>query len=303
MSDFSNDLAEICEGSAGILLHGSSPKPADSSPIPYWEQDRQAMETGLGSDEPHRWINTCVSKYLSESANQLLALGALLRAETVAASLDPLVRAIIERVGAVNWLIEPGGTTRKRVIRSGLSFLVCLQHYRDALSMLEGPKDHRTKLKAEQRRISELMPKWFAIDRPPTDPDDENSKLTMDPRLWVIESEKYPGLTDLAGLGLDGSNVTANLAAGSYYGFSGFAHPNVVFGQEHQSVATDGAITFTYPNQDLEKTIRFAVGSFGEGLKRRAAYYEADEEGVVKKVDELSDRLDSISALPDKPCS
>jgi hypothetical protein len=317
---FVDQLADICEDTANVLLLGDAPNGPDTTPTPYWEADRQAIEAEFGSDEPYTWINACVSTYLSEAANQLLAIAGLLRTETVTATLDSVERSLIERVGAVNWLLEEDKelteegdeqteienyrtAVRKRVARSGLSFLVSIQFYRDALSGLEGdgPRSaHRTVLKTEQSRISELMIGWFKdhLERPPVDPDDESSKPTKDPTRWKIDGEGYPTFTRLAQLAFQRYGIDARMAAAIYDALSGFTHPNVVFGQEHQNIDGDGHITFTYRDEDLEKSIQQVICAFGDAVKRRAQYYDADPAGVIDKMDAVFNRLGEISVLP-----
>ena len=94
-----DELARICDEAARVFLDGLPAVPSDATPTPFWELDRGDIEASIGSDEPHRWIHEIVSSCLSEAANELLAIGALLRCATVTASLDPLVRAVVERAG------------------------------------------------------------------------------------------------------------------------------------------------------------------------------------------------------------
>ena len=43
------------------------------------------------------------------------------------------------------------------------------------------------------------------------------------------------------------SGIDRGTAAGTYdEGYSGFTHPNVIFGNEHKHVYDDGSITFRY---------------------------------------------------------
>jgi hypothetical protein len=69
------------------------------------------------------------------------------------------------------------------------------------------------------------------------------------------------------------------------------------FGREHL-LAVDGRLTISYDESDLEKAVRFAVGAFGEGVKRWACYFEADQDAVIANIDALFDKLRAISVLP-----
>jgi hypothetical protein len=296
--EFTDQLATICEGAAHVYLgRGLQAAAADSTPAPFWEADRRGIVESIGSDEPCGWIDECVSVYLAEAANQLLAIGILLRGRTVAASLDPLVRALIERVGVVNWLLDEGITPRQRAIRGGLAWIVSLQAYCEALARLGADRETRRVFRAERSRLDQLLSEWFTIDRPATGPCDPESRPTTDRFQWRIEGETYPTFTQLAQRALARGNIDNGVAAGTYDGYSGFSHPNVIFGQEHKTVHSDGSITFRHRFIDIEKSVRFAVGSFSDGLSHCVCYFEADQLRTIGDMGEILARLESISVV------
>ena len=126
---FSDELADICKAAAGVFLgRGLQSRDAESEPVPVLvSTNDEPFKDSIGSDEPTNWISECVSVYLAEAANELLAIEVLLRSRVVAASLDPLVRAIIERTGVVNWLLDEKAQPRQRSIRGSLAWIVSVQ--------------------------------------------------------------------------------------------------------------------------------------------------------------------------------
>jgi hypothetical protein len=295
-----DELARICDEAARVFLDGLPAVPPDATPTPFWELDRGDIEASIGSDEPHRWVHEIVSSCLSEAANELLAIGALLRCATVTASLDPLVRAVVERAGLVNWVLDHEATARQRAIRSGLEVVVSLQHYRQAMVRLGADNEHRSFLRREQSRLNHLLEDWFEVERPPSDPADESSKPTKDVTLWVIEGECYPSLTKIAELGMGRGHVDAGLAAGSYGVLSGFSHPSLFFGQEHRNVGEDSTVTYTYRYIDLEKLTRLGVLTFMDGVRHWLGYYCANQATAIERTDAIATALDSIS-IPGEP--
>ena len=302
VGDFADKLASICEDAAhAFLRRGVGFAPPDSVPTPLWERERQEIEADLGSDEPFGWINECVSTYLAESANILLAIAALLRARAVTASIDPLVRSTIERVGVVNWLLDNDETItpRKRSIRGSLAWIISLQHYCETLARMGAPERHRKVFRIERKRLDGLILTWYEVERPPETPDDPGSSPSTDRTKWTIEGETYPTFTRLAQLAMARSNVSSGIAAGIYDGHSGFSHPNVIFGNEHRTVSDDGLITFVYRMKDLEKAVRIAMGTFGIGVSHSVSYFDAEPQQVIAQMNEVSDRLAAISVLSD----
>jgi hypothetical protein len=172
---------------------------------------------------------------------------------------------------------------------------VSLNPYVTALKKIKGSAAHQEHFKEQQALIETSVSGWFGE---PTQPDDpETSEPTTDRAKWIYENESYPGFNKLCKLSLERSNLTKSIASAMYDVLSGFTHPNVFFGNEHVVVA-DGRLTLSYDEPDLEKTVRYAVGAFGEGLKRWAIYFETEQESVMSRIDALSDKLDEISVLP-----
>ena len=208
-----DELARICDEAASCFWMAFRPFLETRRRRHSGNSIEGTSRRRLEADEPHRWVHEIVSSCLSEAANELLAIGALLRCATVTASLDPLVR-VVERAGLVNWVLDHEATARQRAIRSGLEVVVSLQHYRQAMVRLGADNEHRSFLRREQSRLNHLLEDWFEVERPPSDPADESSKPTKDVTLWVIEGECYPSLTKIAELGMGRGHVDAGLAAG-----------------------------------------------------------------------------------------
>lgn len=74
------------------------------------------------------WVADATSMYVIEAAHQMRATGVLVASGTVTASLDPLVRAVVERVGRVKWILNPDIQPEHRGARAGLEFGVSMAH-------------------------------------------------------------------------------------------------------------------------------------------------------------------------------
>lgn len=297
---FARQLAEICDDAAGLVLRGPRPtnpdEVEDPTALPY-EAERRYFLDEFGSDEASAWIGETTSTYLVESAHLCVAIAQLLRAGTVAVAIDPLVRAIIERIGRVVWVLDPEATPKERAARAGLEMTVSQQHYRASIDQLADSKAPKREAREELVRLRGLLDEWFDVDRPPVDPFDASSDPTPQIDQWSVESQTYPNYADATARVV--SDGPRRKAIGSYGGLSGFSHPNVVFSREHRHIDADGAVTYSYPAMDLEKATRFAAFVMLNGARRWAAYFEASKDELQQRIDELGARMDEISVLGD----
>jgi hypothetical protein len=292
--DFILNLSEICERMAAITFDGLTLTPQDSVPTPLWERDRRAIEAELGTDLSQTWMYNAVTVYLLEAGYELNAIASLMKSESQQASIYPLVRAIVERTGVVNWILSEDATHRQRALRSSISYLVSINPYVKALNALKVEQEHQAEFRKQQELIETLMTQWFGEPTKPDDP--KTSEPTSDRTQWEYEGESYPGFNKLCKLSLERSNLTKSLASAMYDVLSGFTHPNLFFGREHL-LAAEGRIFLAYGESDIEKITRFALGAYGEGVKRTACYFQEDPDEAITTVDMLSDEVDAISVL------
>lgn len=89
-----------------VLTAGMSAVAAEDDMDAFYGRDRLLLKRELGSDEPAKWIHSTVGSYLAEAAHELRAVAALLRGRIVTASIGPLARAIVERIGVTSWVLE-----------------------------------------------------------------------------------------------------------------------------------------------------------------------------------------------------
>jgi hypothetical protein len=294
-NDFADQLAALCDETADIWFDGLNKADQNAVPTPFWELDRRAIEAELGSDIPNVWLYNCLFVYLLESAYELSAIGSQLRTRKYQASIFPLVRAIIERTGAINWILNETATPRQRALRSCLAYVVSIDPYVKALNGIKAPKQDQEKFQEERAILEAATAGWFGLPTQPIDPDTSNP--TMDRKKWIYEGESYPGFNRLCKLSLERGNLTRSVASAMYDVMSGFTHPNVYFGREH--LLSDGSqLILDYDDKDLERPVSYALAAFGESLKRWSTYFEADTDSVISRVDASFQVLDEISVLP-----
>jgi len=218
---FPLQLADICFAAADLVLEPiAAPSKPDADPEPQWACEQRMWAQERGTTEPTDWVTTASTTYVIEAAHQVRAIGVLLASGAVTASLDPLERAVVERIGRVKWILHPSIYPDKRGARAGLEFGVSMSAYRLTLERLGAPncKDWQQRVRAHRARLEEL----FAIDKPPSDPCEPGSKPTADMRQWVVAGEVYPNYGTIAGYALKTEETTHAQGKAMYDGMSGF---------------------------------------------------------------------------------
>jgi hypothetical protein len=297
---FPEQLAQICFEAADLILNPLAVvAPADTDPEPRWAFERRMWREARGTDEPMDWVSLCTSTYLIEAAHQVRAVGVLLQTGAVTASLDPLVRAVVERVGRVKWILDPECHPARRGSRAGLEVGVSMTAYRTALERLGADRDICKEWKGKVRAHRKLLEDLFTVEKPPSDPCDPDSKPSEDMSLWVVEGEPYPDYGTNAGHALETESTTHAQGKATYGGLSGFSHPSVIFSREHRTIDGDGGVTYTYLFTDLERSARHVAFGVLDGFRYWTAYYDAAPDAVQARIDDLGDRMDSISVIGD----
>jgi len=286
-------LAALLEEGAGIFLDGIR-ETGEPSTTSMWAHDRQVWAETYETEDVAGWVIETAGIYLAETGHLLRAFATLLRSRRIFTTMDLIVRAVIEHVGHVNWILANGITSEQRAARAGLEFAVCFYTYRESLYLLGADAEMRSELRSEARAQQRQLERWFGVDRPPDNKCDEHSPQTGDVRRWVVSGETFPGLGESAQYALQPGGIGEMVAKGTYAALSGFSHPNVVFSREQRDIDTGGRVSFRCRSQDIEKAVRMALLSFTECIKQWVRYYEADQERVVALLDDIADRLDSI---------
>lgn len=297
--EFRAQLAAICHAAANLVLNPpAQPSEPDADPEPAWAAERRLWAKERGTDVPMDWTAEATSMYLIEVAHQVRAIGDLLVTGSVTASLDPLVRAAVERAGRIRWLLDPTIDTEERGARAGLEMGVSMQAYRKALDQLGAHKDICTDWKARVGDHRKLLDELFAgIEKKPLDPFDPGSKPSKEFTDWTVVGETYPTYAAAAGYALQTESTTAGQGKATYAGLAGFSHPSVVFAREHYSINNDNGVIYTYQQRDLENSVRQAAFGLLNAFRNWAGYYAAAPELVQQRIDEISDQIGTISVI------
>jgi len=251
IEDFADALSELLNEAADVFLEDLPGSLITSSDSP-WARDRAAWTASFDSDDVAGWVSETSAIYLAEAARLLRGHATLLQTRSVFATIDVIVRAIIERVGHANWILDHQISARQRSARAGLELAVCFYMYRENLHLLDASQPHRRAVRAEARLQQRQLKEWFAVVQPPEDECDDDSPPTGDVRRWIVDSESFPTLTQAATFAMERGGIVGNVARGVYASLSGFSHPNVVFSREHRDIDELGHITFRYERPEME---------------------------------------------------
>jgi hypothetical protein len=290
MKSYLETAASALEALAEVVLgqHISSvAKPGEHA---WCVRDRDVLQQDFGSEEPASWIATTASLYLGEAAHQLQAVAVLLRAEALTGSLGPLVRAVIERVGVISWMLDVETTdSLERAWRAMLNSLVCSSEYRKAIEQLGADKSQRRELAREHRERRARVATWFS---PEVDQDAPN-----DSALWARSGSRYPDLTTIAAMAMPG-DLGQKVRTGVYAAQCGMTHPNIFVLGETVMPAPDGAPQFVHRAGDVDKEVRASFVSFARGIMTWSRYFslETEFDALQSRISEISDRFEAGSA-------
>jgi hypothetical protein len=289
--DFINQLATVCINASSVFLDGKTVRKHGTGPETQWRLDADSWVEAFGSDEPGGWISEIAVGYLGEAAYELKAIAKLLRSRIVAGTIDPLVRAVMERCGRVIWVLDdepPDGTAFNRAARAALEIGISSQHYLETIRTLGATTDQCESAEVYDSRHRSLLIEWFKPERP---------RPVEDVRGWKISGKTSPGFTAIARFAGERCRITSQQGGGVYGGISGFAHPSIVFSRENRITTESGGLEFNYRAADLEKLVRMAVLTFLEAVKYCARYYATGLDKFHEKVIPIERRLDEITIL------
>ena len=289
-----SDMADVLDEAAALCIDGISEHDrVRRHPVSHADFDKAAFVEDFGSKRPAQWLSQAIGYYLADCAYELRALGTLLRLEIVGATLEVLVRAILERVGRISWLLdlEPedalddAETTRHRAVRASFEALVSAQTYRRGVEMIRADKDQQKRVAVIERDFREVIRAWFEVVQPSTDPENPNS-LDATANTWTIDGEHYPNYLELAEWAIAGGTISAPVAKGTYAALSGWSHPNFIAATEHRATDQSYAYNFDF----LQRLLQLALFGYLKAFKAWSGYYEFN-------ADEFDERCDQIAAV------
>jgi hypothetical protein len=289
MSEILDEAANLVLGDiAADVVHAYAESAADLEAIEVLQQ--------IGSDEPRKWITELSSTYLNQVAHELRSIAALLREDLLVGSLEVLVRATVERVGRINWVLDhdPSITARRRTIRASFEILVSYQHYRIGIEKIGAGKADQKRVVREMKDARALVEQWFSdIQRPALDPTDPDSVPTPTISDWTIEGEQYPNYSQLARWAIPDSSIPDNVASGTYAALSAFSHPSFVAHRE-LLVRIQSSAVYYYDFDYLHRLIGLSLFGYVDSLKRWSSYFDISHLKFVEKLDPLSNRWQEI---------
>ena len=249
-----------------ILVEGLAPiAPVDDLSVP-WARDTVQLKDSFGGDVAASWIQTTPGLYLAESAHEIRAIVALLDAETVTASISPLLRSILERLGVARWILDLEADTTERAWRAVLNALISYKHYREAIDLLGATSADRKAVATLHRQLRAQARQWFSPTVDPAAPEDSS--------LWKRGGSGFPDYTDLAA-GAMPQSMPLKVRRGMYAAQCGMTHPNILVLMEtvRPSGAT-GRLEFFHRFEDIEKLLQTVFATFLGGTKSWSRYFK-----------------------------
>jgi hypothetical protein len=286
--NYTAELVKILDDSSDFVLSGFQPLPADSDPTPLWELDRKSMLSELDSDLPPQWIYISTSHYLSEAALQMRAISALIRQEVVHYSIPVLVRAIVERVGVVCWILDAPGSWEMRFRRSGLAGAVSNFRYAN-LYRASDPSAYE-RLKNQRLEIRNLLEHRFAVR---SDADHETT-YAGDPDGWKVWGDVYPTFRNLAVEAFKGPDIDRGMAKYVYDFLSVHSHPTIHAGLAFVEILPNGA-QYKVEYDDVDRVTRFALVALLNGVRCWDGYFQENPPQRISDREALFDRFESLS--------
>lgn len=265
----------------------------DDSRDSRWAEDRRDWSRLYGdAQRVDSSLSGPAAIYLYEAGALVTTVANLLRTGDVAATLDPLVRAAVERAGRINWLLDTEVNASQRAARAALERAVCLAHYLESAARIGGPDPSRKEFRASLADHVEWIERWFTPTRPRKPPPDGTLPGWYVAR-WTVDEESYPRLSEMVYWAC-GRGMAQDLAGGVYGDLSGFSHPNFVFSRSHFGSDATGNVIFDYGEDSVAKIARLAQVSFGNTLTHFAWYFGLGQERIFGRLKDLAERLDAL---------
>jgi hypothetical protein len=185
-------MADIAEAASDVVLNDIPTDPVRRFAKTRLDLDCEEFKSMFGSETPAAWISELTGVYLTEAARELETMALMLRSGSVVGSIEVLTRAVVERVGKINWVLDAEVDSRTRALRASLETAVSLQHYRRATEDLGATGEIRNVLRREVRAQRDQMESWFTFNKPLLDPCIAFSTPTADISEWSCEGDEHP---------------------------------------------------------------------------------------------------------------
>ncbi|MCU1493727.1 MAG: hypothetical protein JWO62_1491 [Acidimicrobiaceae bacterium] len=302
-------IADVLEEAASLVLGNlDETTRVRRHDMSHADFDEAVFLKTINSDRPAQWLSHAIGYYLSDCGYELRALALLLHESIVGGSLEVLVRAVVERVGRIMWLLDlppeyegatPTVETAKgpmiRAIRASFEALVSTQFHRRGISSMKAPKEEQDMMATLERSIRSDVQKWFAPLQPPMDPHDPDS---LDPTAstWTIKGETYPNYVELAEWSVAGGKITASQAKGIYATLSAWCHPNFIAGTRIR--AADH--TYVYDFESLQWLLSQALYGYLYALKAWSGYYDFNADEIAEHCDRIVRNWTAITPPQDE---
>lgn len=301
------EMADVIENAASLALNVDESDRVRRHELSHADFDEQVIVSQLDSARPVQWLSQAIGYYLSDCAYELKAIAHLLREGIVGGSLEVLVRAVVERVARIMWLldlkleykgrtesVDTPTTPRIRALRASFEALVSAQMYRRGVDSLGAPSADQKQTAKVERSIREDVEKWFpAIVKPLLNPNDPNS---FDPSVntWTIGGERYPTYSDLSVWAIAGEATSVARAKGTYAALSGWSHPNFIASMELRSPNH----SYDYDFDFLQRLLQLALFGYLKALKAWSGYYDFNADRFTSECDRLAATWEATSPQP-----
>jgi len=286
--DYTAELVQILDDSSNFVLNSFQPLLADADPTPLWELDRQTILGELDTDLPQQWIYLATSHYLSEAALQMRAVSALIHMEVVHYSLPALVRAIVERVGVVCWILDAPGSWELRFRRAGLTGAV--SNFRYANLYRGSDPSAYERLKNQRREIRDLLERRFAVQSGPG----VETTYIGDPDAWKVCGDIYPTFRNLAVEAFKSPDIDPSMAKYVYDFLAVHSHPTIHAGLKFVEVLASGS-QYKVDYDDVDRVTRFALVALLNGVRCWDGYFQENPPLRISARESIFDRFDLLS--------
>jgi hypothetical protein len=281
----------MLDEAAGLVLEGIPDDPPRRWAQPMADFERSEFLRLLNSTLPADWIRELSGTYVTEAAHELRTLSFLIRAGHVAASIEVVVRAAVERIGRTNWVLDVDEAVDPhcRAKRASFETLVSFQRYRTGVDMIRADSKDRKRVANDMRKVRTLVEEWFDIEKPLAGTGAAPTPLVAD---WIIEGETYPTYESLSRWAIADRSISDGIAKGTYAALSAFSHPSFVAARELQLVR-DNRSVYEHPVSYVERLLRLALFGLSDALKHWIAYFDWDHDRIVFLLDDIADRWDA----------
>ena len=188
-SDILEVLGDCCDRQPKLFLDcppdGLDRQAQLDSSRPFAVEAREWIREN-GDEDPAGWLGRIVVSYLAEASHQLSVMALLLKNRAVHATLDPLIRAVLERCGRVCWLLDPDATASQRSARTQLELGVCAHHYAETLSLVDAAEETRTEVRQWRGQHRTRVHTRYSVD---------TNGQKKDMSGWSVNGETYPNYT------------------------------------------------------------------------------------------------------------